>query len=137
MLALEALQGLSRLADLRLGWAEDPHDVVSAEMLASAHHLTRLQMARHYLDAAALADKPQLQHLDLWGAITPDAHWASRLLAQLQDVQRLTHLGVRDCFHSFADDLGTPTPAAAFSALTASSQLQHLDISDNVLPAGV
>jgi hypothetical protein len=50
-------------------------------------------------------------------------------LSQLQALQQLTHLAVR----CDSRREGNP-PAAAFSALTASSKLQHLDISQCRLP---
>jgi hypothetical protein len=58
----------------------------------------------------------------------------AQLLLQLQDMTQLTHL---DLAQSLGDvDIGIP-PAAAFSALMDSSDLQHLNVKHCLLPEGV
>jgi hypothetical protein len=51
-------------------------------------------------------------------------------MSHLQELQQLTYLGFRNISAAAAT-------AAAYSALTASSKLQHLDISNCTVPAGV
>jgi hypothetical protein len=58
---------------------------------------------------------------------------AAQLLSELQHLQQLTFL---DLQNSMRAAIGNP-PAAAFSALTASSKLQYLSISACTLPAGI
>jgi hypothetical protein len=135
-LALQPLQRLTRLVDLRLT-PFDPTTVL-ASMLSGTHNLTRLQLEgdRVGLDlrveSDVLAGKTQLQHLQLgWCTIMGGVAGAAQLLSHLQPLQQLTHV---DLEHSEWE--GHPT-AAAFSALTASSKLQHLNISSCTLPAGV
>jgi hypothetical protein len=53
----------------------------------------------------------------------------AELMTYLQELQQLTYLGFRNISAATA-------PAAAYSALTASSKLQHLDISNCTVPAG-
>jgi hypothetical protein len=57
-----------------------------------------------------------------------------QLLSHLQELQQLTHLGLPGTFAEAMMYAADP-PAEAFSALTASSKLQHLDTSNNTLPA--
>ena len=124
--ALQPLQALIRLVDLRL----DARAVVSSSMLSGMKHLTRLEAVRGAnLEPAALAAQTQLQHLYFSVFRLPVA---AQLLPQLQHLQQLTHLR---CWCEMIDG-GTP-PAAAFAPLTASSKLQHLDLSVCKLPAGV
>ena len=60
------------------------------------------------------------------------------MLSHLQDLQQLTHLTLRGVLRKGwgTTDSAEP-PATAYAALTASSKLQHLDISSSKLPAGV
>jgi hypothetical protein len=143
-LALQPLQALTRLVDLRLAHAPIKNDaptVLSASMLSGAHNLTRLHVFGNYgydevvVDPAVLAGKTQLQHLQLaYAGFTSGAAGVAQLLSHLQPLQQLTHLDLRDSLSNVGQ--GNP-PAAAYSALTASSKLQHLDISYCTLPAGV
>jgi hypothetical protein len=126
----KAFQALTRLADLRLSACDNR---VTANMLSAAHHLTRLELSRGTFEPSALAGKSRLQHLGLNGFTIPrDAGDVAQLLSHVQQLNQLTHLLM--C-HMPACGLGDP-PAAAYSALTASSKLQHLDVSWCMLPAG-
>jgi hypothetical protein len=130
--ALQPLQSLTRLQDLRLSLAAGA--AINSSMLSGAQHLTRVKlMGRAVLEPGALTAVRHLQHLEvaLYNSSGRTAGLA-RLLSELQHVQQLTFL--RSCDVSAEADA---PPAAAFSALTASSKLQHLDISRCTLPAGV
>jgi hypothetical protein len=147
---LQSLTSLAQLADLRLDLKAPA--AVDGSMLAEMQLLTRLEVTGcAQLDPAALAGKTQIRHLEFDCSIIAAAPTApaaaalqvpqqaaaaaagvSQLLGDLQELQQLTHLrfgatAFRDGNH----------PAAEFSALTASSKLQHLDISNCVLPTGV
>jgi hypothetical protein len=111
----------------------------------TAGALSGLQLLKHlfvegshgktvFFEPDALAGKSRLQHLTVMACrIAGGSAGHMQLLAHLQIMQQLTHL-----------DLGStsllgpePSPTAqAYSALTASSQLQHLEISEK-LPLGV
>jgi hypothetical protein len=131
--ALQPLQGLTCLADLRLCLKEPA--AVESSMLAGARQLTRLQLSGPVkLGPGALAALTQLQHLQLARqSITYGAVGAVQLLSELQLLQQLTHLGLSCCVMVE----GSNPPAAAFTALTASSKLQHLDIRCCRLPTDV
>jgi hypothetical protein len=138
------LQALTRLVDLRLSVSADSSveemgSRVTASMLACMHNLTCLQLSTGVeVEPGALAGKTNLRHLDLHHCRLPgrrrcSAAWAvgaSQLLSHLQQLQQLTHLNVTGTLRGAEAD----PPAAAYSALTASSTLQHLTISTIVLP---
>jgi hypothetical protein len=128
--------------------------VLNASMLSGARQLTRLQLSKYQFETATLAGKTALQHLDLRKCrVTAGIAGLTQLLSHLQHMPLLTHLGIRGCLykqpaaqedavsdealwdskHSWQRDAF----AAAYSALTVSSRLQHLDISKAFLPAGV
>jgi hypothetical protein len=121
---------LTRLVDLRLGLIGDCS--ITAGMLSGAQHLTRLELTWGSLEPAALAGKTRLQHLHLTHTCA-DAAATTQLLFQLQQLQQLTCLLLVINLHS----TDASPPASAFSALTASSKLQRLDISYCTLPPGV
>ena len=129
---LQPLQALTHLVDLRVGG--NPNHHFTADMLSGLCSLTRLSLTDTSLDPAALAGKTQLQHLQLFLCNVPGgAAGIAQLLWRLQDLTKLTYLSLK---RSLCDvDRGNP-PAASFSALTASSNLQHLDISWCMLPEG-
>jgi hypothetical protein len=80
----------------------------------------------------------QLQRLELVKcSIAGGPAGAAQLLSHLQALQQLTYLDVNnlDLTGRLDSDSASP-PAAAYSSLTASSKLLHLDISWGVLPAG-
>jgi hypothetical protein len=84
--------------------------------------------------AGALAGKSKLRRLDLLHCGIPGgATELAQLLLQLHSLQQLKHLNLRGTVREVRE--GTPA-AAAFAGLTASSKLQHLNISCCTLPAG-
>jgi hypothetical protein len=132
-LALQPLQALTRLVDLRIQPYRDLS--LTASMLSGASNLTRLELYRCSIESAVLAGKTQLLHLELsWCLPTEGAAGVAQLLSHLQPMQQLTELHLDHCLQ--AVEAGT-TPATAYSALTASSKLQQLNLRDNTLPAGV
>jgi hypothetical protein len=135
--ALQPLQALTRLVDLRLRPSgHHPHDYsISADMLSELQLLTHLELSGQVvLHPGALSGSTRLQHLNLSRCkLTGGTAAEGLLLSQLQDLQQLTHLDLSEGLLVVGDD--TP-PAAAFESLTASSMLHHLDISQCILPAG-
>jgi hypothetical protein len=132
---LRHLQDLTHLQDLRLsdGYA----DKLQTSMLSGLQGLTCLKVFKAHsvggLEAGVLADKSQLQHLELVDcSIADGSAGVAELLFQLQFLQQLTYLDLR--WTLFGCDTATAT---AYSVLTASSKLQHLDISCCTLPPGV
>ena len=130
---LQPLQALARLVDLQLH--ADIMWSVTASMLLETQKLTRLSVRSCSVEPGVLAGKTQLQHLEerecYWSCAGPPCATA-HLLSRLQDLQALTHLSLRGSV-----PVDRTIPAAAFSVLTASSKLHHLDISCNMLPAAV
>lgn len=128
---LQPLQAMTQLIDLRLG----TYTSVTARILSGASKLTRLEVSGCIFVPAALVGKTKLQHLclqlcDMGGVAGP-----AQLLCHLGHLQQLTHLNVRESLKAVRDD--NDLPAAAFLGLTASSILQHLDVSRCTLPADV
>jgi hypothetical protein len=102
-------------------------------------NLTRLELPRCCFEPGVLSDKTLQQHLNLSsnegvGGVISQGD-VQQLLSHLQALQQLTYLSARGTLVAFDVD-GDP-PAAPYSAVTANSKLQHLDISDCTLPAGV
>jgi hypothetical protein len=134
--SLQHMCVLTRLQDLRLDLGSEVN--INASTLSGSPQLTRLQLRScadafifPWFKAAVLAGRTQLQHLTLQQCVVQDgAAGVTELLSHLQQLQQLTYLNLRSSLHDFA-------PVACYSALTASSKLQHLDISECVLPAGV
>jgi hypothetical protein len=121
---LQSLSTLTRLRDLRV---EDVGDstTITASMLSNMHDLTRLELCRDaHMESSALAGKTRLQHLYLY-LYHKDAGEVEQLLSHLQHLQQLTHLHMEHNMSVVKDE--APLPAAAYSALTASSKLQYLD----------
>lgn len=128
---MQPLRALTRLADLRIGFCDG--EGITAELLSGLSLLTCLQL-RSGVELDILAGKTLLQHLDLGGcSVAGGAAGAAQLLCELQLLQQLTCLQLAGTLAAVED--GVPH-AAAYSALTASSKLQRLDISSNTLPAG-
>jgi hypothetical protein len=76
--ALQHLQPLTRLADLRLVAVGAKDDRIPASMLSGAQHLTRLELvASGHVEPGVLAGKTQLQHLhlDSCSIEIPDLLW--------------------------------------------------------------
>jgi hypothetical protein len=133
-LQMQHLSVLTRLADLRLhDLSLRPSSSFTGSMLSGVQSLTRLQLAagQHhvYCEPAVLAGKTLLQHLELQFKAMLDGAQGVQMLAQLQLQQELTCLKL----HDSSKPRSLP-PAAAFAALTASSKLQHLDVSRCSLP---
>jgi hypothetical protein len=139
---LQRLQGLTRLQDLRLECLGS--HTVQASMLSGLQQLTSLNVRGGYgggtrtLEPGALAGLTQLQHLAVVAFSTAGGSaGVAQLLYHLQHMQQLTHLDL-----SFTLRSGSPSveaevsSAAAYSALTASSKLRHLNIGFCTLPAG-
>ena len=139
--AVQHLQGLTGLRDLLLSALNlaQTHNI-EASVLSGMSQLTcsKLTGCKPHgcilFAPGALAHKTQLQHLEAQACkIAGGSEGIGSLLCQLQQQQQLTRLSLR---YTLEDDVSL-VPAAAYSALTASSKLQHLDISHNKLPASV
>jgi hypothetical protein len=130
--ALQPLQALTRLVDLRLSPAHGRVDF-TASMLSDTHNLTRLDLSFGSIEPGVLADKALLLHARL-GKTAGGAAGEAQLLSQLQPLQQLTHLSLWGSLQAVEE--GNP-PAAAYSALTASSKLQQLSFHNCTLPTGV
>jgi hypothetical protein len=131
--ALQPLQALTRLADLQLGARLGNAGDVTADMLSGADQLTRLVVSQQRFEPRALAGKSQLQHLNLYGCSVVPAAGVAQLLSELQHLTELTHLDLGGS--SCRVWAGPSPPPAAYASLTASSQLQHLDFNNNILPS--
>ena len=139
---LQNLLGLTHLQDLRLNGSAYNGDVsLKASMLSGLQQLTRLELQNFHnytegtgLDPEVIAGKTQLEHLKVVKCrITGGSAGVAQLLSHLQPLQQLTYLHVGD---GFFIRQASP-PSAAYSALTGSSKLQHLDISGCLLPHDV
>jgi hypothetical protein len=128
---LQDLPSLERLVDLQLHavWQVD----IPGDMLSGMRHLTRLELPfSKSVDLNVLDGRTQLRHFTLGQRVSGVQE--AQVLSHLQHMQHLTYLDLSNCMWSQED--GNP-PAAAYSALTASSKLVHLDIGYCTLPAGV
>jgi hypothetical protein len=142
--SLQHLQAMTGLQDLRLGIVSGYIESLSSycvkvSMLSGLKHLTRLQLFHALgramlLEPGALTGHTQLQHLTVSGCsyFQEGEAEAGELLSHLQKMQQLTYL---DLGSEGASHQEPSVPVAAYSALTASSKLQHLDISCCMLPA--
>jgi hypothetical protein len=154
--ALQPLQALTRLVDLRLNnmgpRGGENQSLVSDSMLSGMQHLTRLELCVVRLEAGPLAGKTNLQHLLVNPScfVGGDVAGTAQLLSHLQHMQQLTHLALIGVLQAYEMEYGNPAddgsdsyqehvdpPAAAYAALTASSKLQYLDIRLCSLPVGV
>jgi hypothetical protein len=128
------LEQLPQLIFLQL--AGSGSEDCSASMLSGLCYLTSLALHGVVFEPGALAGKDKLQQLELISCDLQPHGGAglAELLSQLQYQTQLTHL---DLWGSVRADGESNPPAAAYSALTASSKLQHLGISTCKLPAGV
>ena len=145
---LQPLQALIRLADLRVDvrhyqWSIKMYSMfterrdhsVTAGMLAGMNLLTHLELQECSVEPGVLAGKTLLQQLWLGSCdLIGGAAGVAQLLSHMQHMQHLTHLDVGSSFKAATD---SKSSAAAYSALTASSKLQHLNLDDCQLPAGV
>jgi hypothetical protein len=136
---LQPLQAMTRLVDLRLSCAKPA--VIDSSIMSGMKHLTLLKLSEETYDYAntlqfdpeALAGKTQLQHLSIHCSIPGGAAGIVQLLCHLPLLQQLTHLDLAGSLTTVLGDFGIP-PATAYSALTACSKLQHLNISRCKLP---
>jgi hypothetical protein len=125
---LRRLQGLTRLLELRLCGVNA--NALQASMLSGMQGLRVLKLHMlHSFELGVLASKPCVQHLELVDCWVPTSA-VGQLLSYLPSLQMLTHLELKD--NNLSED--PSPPAAAYSALTASSKLQYLDISSFTLP---
>jgi hypothetical protein len=132
---LGLLQGLTSLQHVQLMLSNE-HSV-PASMLTGSRQLTRLGLVgvvgecgqRPEFEPDVLTCQTHLQHFALVDYIIAD--WSagvSQLLSHLQQLQQLTYLDL-------SRSLLYTAPADAYSALTASSKLQTLDLPECKLPA--
>jgi hypothetical protein len=127
---LQPLQALTNLAVLRLSPGQ--HAALDSDMLAGAGNLTRLEISGAVkLGPGALASLTQLQNLSA-SIHNSGVIEIGRLLSELPQLLQLTNLGC----NLDVGDAGS-TPAAAFSALTASSELRIPHVSNCKLPTDV
>jgi hypothetical protein len=139
---LQHLQGLTRLQVLRLQCL-GAH-TVQATMLSGMQQLSHLQVhgAPNHggttFEPCALAGRTQLQHLEVLSCKTVGgAAGDAELLSHLQHMQQLTHLNLSCTLCSVSpSNAAAGSSAAAYSALTASSKLQRLNIGDCTVPTG-
>jgi hypothetical protein len=133
-LGMQHLQGLTDLRDLRLSLCAH---TIPASALSGLQLVTQLKLqgvlGSSVFEPGALAGKTQLQHLEILSyIIAGGSAGVAELLSNLQDKQQLTHLNLSRSLQE-ADI----APLTAYSGLTCSSKLQHLDISSCTLPATV
>jgi hypothetical protein len=147
--ALQPLQALTALVDLRLHALLVLDPWITVDMLSGMSGLTCIDLAggtdvEAYEDEAGdmvlepgvLAGKTQLQHLRLACCkVLGGTAGVAQLLSHIQPLQQLTHLDLAGSLGQVPGE-GTP-PASTHAALTASSKLHHLGISECSLPAGV
>jgi Leucine-rich repeat (LRR) protein len=130
---LTALQDLSLVLSSSNLTGSRQTCIIDGGALSGAQHLTCLQL--HSADAdvvihpAVLAGRTALQHLSLYCSMDGGSGGATELLSHLQHLQQLTYLDLNFTLKAIA-------PAAAYSALTASSNLRGLDVRDCTVPAG-
>jgi len=130
---------LPALQDLALTWTSA--ETVTAQALSSLQQLTLLDLcfasigtSSCYLEPGALAGKARLRSLSQHRMLCPGgAVGVAALLCELQQLTQLTHLHLSN---SLKFQACVPS-AAAYSALTASSALQYLNLRECSLPDGV
>jgi len=128
--ALTGLQHLKHLTALKMRhvrWAIDLHSMPAVTALTALRVLQLWDITS--VDPAVLAGFSQLQELDLECRQAWDAEGSAVLLAAIGQQPQLKGLQL-----SFRR-IWRPPSAAAFSALTASSHLQHLKLAGLELPA--
>lgn len=125
---------LTALQQLVLGYEEGPGGAFGClnpailSDLPQLHHLELHNIGFHYPESA-----PALLLLDADGddPVLPDPELVQQLLSVLAGMQQLTQLSLQR-----VDSLAGAPVLQAYSALTASSALQHLDLSPACLGAG-
>lgn len=128
------LQALTRLVDLKLRLFY-PYSITPGT-LSGAAALTGLLLVNASFCPACLAGKTQLKQVMLSScslhSTEPGTAEVEQLLSQRQSLQQLCSLSLKGCLRD-ADSAAT----SSFSALTASSNLEHLDLRGCTLPANV
>jgi hypothetical protein len=131
------LQGLTALRCLRLSSIRP--QTYQASMLSCLLHLTRLDVMGlavsrwSSFEPGLLDGKTRLQHLQVVDiSIAGGSEGTSQLLFYMQELKRLTYLSL-----SGLRGEGPDPPAAAYSALTASSKLQQLRVVWRQVPVDV
>jgi hypothetical protein len=114
---------------------------ISSSKLSALQQLTSLVLGAQgafpgddLIDTAGFANKGRLQHLAMELALAGKSAGVSALLSHLQHMTQLTHLSLQRNSTLPAPNARAP---AAYAALTASSTLQHLDVSSSSMPEGV
>ena len=131
---LQPLQAMTRLVHLRLS-TDPPAHTFPASVVSGSLSLTFLTLSSCEIEPEILAGKTSLRHVSLSScSVLGGAPGVRQLLAHLQELQELTQLFMASRFQEIHEDI---PPATAFSALTASSKLQHLDLNGCTLPSGV
>jgi len=131
LIGLQELQHLQHLTALKLDSAAWPIDLHSMPALTALTALRVLCLSNSTsVDPAVLAGFRQLQQLELACKDTWNAQGSAALLAAIGQQLQLTRLKLRP-----GSVWSTPS-AAAFSALTASSHLQHLELLWCEFPVG-
>jgi hypothetical protein len=107
---------------------------IGSNILSEMQHLMRLELAAGArLEPVSVAPLTHLQRLEL---AYNTLFGGTAGTAQLERLQQLTHLNLAGASSMGIYREGIP-PAAAYSVLTASSKLEHLDICHGRLPAAV
>jgi hypothetical protein len=146
---LTALQSFAQLTRLAITQADFPISMETVPAIAALTGLRSLQLSlcRMGVDPAVLGPLSQLQELDIsFSELLGGPAGMSVLLAWLPKVQHLTHLAISG--HQWGMQLGglsqqavggrgavLAVPPQAYSAFTASTALQHLELSFMDVPA--
>lgn len=135
---MQQLRLLTCLQGLRLHmcspWTLSSDTVSTPELLTYLGLMSGRDDATVHVETDALASMSRLRHLCLaYCNIVCGTAGAAALFSVLQQMHQLTHLAL--CGSLQHSEGGAP--AAAYAALTASSDLQHLDLSGCNLPFGV
>jgi hypothetical protein len=133
--ALRHLHALTRLQELRLAFIEGAK-AFQAVVVSGLQRLSVLKVKGLFdgrLWLGVLAGSPRLQHLEVsHGGHLGGAAGVADFWSYLQNQRQLTYLSLSNSI-CYWESL----PPAVYAALTASSHMQHLAISECELPAGV
>lgn len=132
---VQPLEHLTNLHCLQLSTSDLRSHSIRASMVAGMHQLSRLDLDFQFIvEPDALACLRRVQHLRVCiGEEDESAVVAS--VRQLQRLTRLTHLSL-SIRGEAPEESTAAAAAAAFSTLTASSQLQHLEMrAEGAMPA--
>jgi hypothetical protein len=134
-LSVDHIHSLTALQELTLD--VEPFSSISTAALSGLQQLTLLELGSKVgyhlqIEPAVLACVPQLKRLVIYNAGLAgeeDGTGVTEFLSHLGALQQLAHLELHSMFQQGAD-----ARAAVFTALTASSKLEHLELRDVVLP---